>query len=146
MRPHNLIRLMAALVLTVGLAGWDINAAAAEQAPAGQEIGTQDMKILTGDIWQKMTIDEKIAFVWGVGHVISIEREAAERYPALKQESLAAKMATGLAGKPIMDIVSAVDSYYKENPSSLDDPVINVVWVKLVRPNIASGTVNVPVK
>lgn len=144
MRPHKLIRLLAALTLTVGLSCWGLGAAAEEQLPTGQETGSADMKILTGDIWQKMTIDEKVAFVWGVGHVISIEREAAERYPGLKRDSLAARMATGLAGKPIMDIVSSVDTYYKENPTRLDDPVMNVIWVKLVRPNIKSDTAGVP--
>lgn len=146
MKPHNMIRFLAALTLFAGLAGGSITSAAEEIQPAVQEVNTQDMKILTGDIWQNMTIDEKIAFVWGVGHVVSIEREAAEKYPALKKESLAAMMATGLAGKPIIDIVSAVDSYYKENPTRMDDPVMNVIWVKLVKPNIKSGTAQVPVE
>lgn len=146
MKPHSLIRLTAALALAVGLAAWGFDAEAEERSPQGHETRTQDMKILTGDIWQKMTIDEKVAFVWGVGHVVSIEREAAAKYTGPKRDSLSTRMATGLAGKPIMDIVSSVDSYYRENPARLDDPVMNVIWVKLVKPNIKSDTVSVPVQ
>ena len=54
------------------------------------EKGLQDslgMPILKGDLWQKMTHDSKVAFIWGFGHVVSIEFYLMEKYPELKRDS-----------------------------------------------------------
>jgi len=33
-----------------------------------------EMPILRGDMWIKMTNDEKASFIWGVGHVVTTEK------------------------------------------------------------------------
>ncbi len=106
----------------------------------------KEMPLLKGDVWQKMTQDEKVAFVWGMGHVATMERAAVDQYPELKQESFAAKLCLGIAGMPMNRIVNAVDTYYKENPGQTADPVIKVIWDKLVQPKLTAGSATLPVK
>ncbi len=91
-----------------------------------------------------MTQDEKVAFVWGMGHIITMERERTEQNPELKKESFAAKLAEGLAGVPMNEVVSAVDQFYKENPNKTEEPVIKVVWDKLVKPRLIAGDSSSP--
>src|SRR4030042_4227631 len=54
------------------------------------------MPILNGDLWQKMTHDTKVAFIWGFGHVVSIEQYLMEKYPELKRDSFVAKVVEGM--------------------------------------------------
>jgi hypothetical protein len=80
-----------------------------------------------------MTDGEKVEFVWGMGNVITMERERMERFPDLKKESFAVKMAEGLAGMPMNEVVSVVDQFYGENPDKTKEPVVKVIWTKIVK-------------
>jgi hypothetical protein len=115
----------------------------AVEPPASAPVVSKDeMPLLRGNIWMKMTKDEKVAFVWGMGHIITMERERIEQYPELKKESFVAMLAEGLAGVPMNNVVSAVDLFYKENPGKTSEPVIKVVWDKLVKPKITATESN----
>lgn len=98
-----------------------------------------EANLLKGDVWTKMSQDEKVAFVWGAGQVVTVEQAIAEKMPALKQENFSAKMVEGMAGMPINDAVSVVDRYYDAHPDKMETPVIRVVWDEMIRPNIKTG-------
>ncbi len=119
--------------LTVGATSINTNETPAS-APA---VSQNEMPLLRGDTWVKMTQDEKVAFVWGMGHIITMERERTERFPDLKKESFVAKLAVGLAGVPMNEVVGSVDRFYKENPDKTGEPVIKVIWDKMVKPKIS---------
>ena len=111
---------------------------------SGLDQKLKEMPVLTGEVWQKMTADERVAFVWGIGHVVTIEQQAAERHPELKREGFAAKMAEGLTGMPMNTIVLEIDKYYLQNPDDLQAPVMEVIWDELVKPRIKTGIANLP--
>jgi len=46
----------------------------------------------------------------------------------LKVENFSAKVAEGMAGVPINDIVRKIDEYYAANPTQMDTPVVMVMW------------------
>jgi hypothetical protein len=121
-----------------------INSYADESLAAAPVVSQNEMPLLRGNTWLKMTQDEKVAFVWGMGHIITMERERIELYPALKKESFVAKLAQGLAGVPMNEVVGAVDQYYKENPDKTAEPVIKVIWEKLVKPKLSGNDTNPP--
>ncbi|MBI2369062.1 MAG: hypothetical protein HYV08_02265 [Deltaproteobacteria bacterium] len=52
-----------AVLLLMGLAAWHF-------------IGSADgsAQLLTGELWQTMSPDAKIAFVWGIGNLVEFER------------------------------------------------------------------------
>lgn len=145
MRLLKLIGLCCVLAL-VGAAGrTQAVAVAAEEKPLGETKATlKEMPLLGGDVWQAMTSGEKIAFVWGVGHVVTMEREIAERRPELKKKGFAFKVSEGLAGMPMNEIVSMVDGFYAENPGLLSEPVMKVIWDRIVKPRIKAGFVDEP--
>jgi hypothetical protein len=104
------------------------------------------MPLFKGDTWQKATQDEKVSFIWGICHVVSIEHELMVKFPELKVENFSAKVAEGMAGVPINDIVRKIDEYYAANPTQMDTPVVMVMWDTLVKPNIKTGIAGRPLQ
>ena len=52
------------------------------------ELVAQEMPVLKGDIWIKMSDDEKISFIWGAGHIISIQEVLSRDNPGLKKHNI----------------------------------------------------------
>jgi len=104
------------------------------------------MPICKGVQWQKMDPESKVAFIWGVAHVILIEAVLMEELPELKVENFSAKMvearrARASAGTvmTINQIISTLDQYYKANPDKLEYPVLRVVWEGWIKPQLKTG-------
>lgn len=105
---------------------------------------TLGVPILTGDLWHKMTHDSKVAFIWGFGHVVTIEQVLMDKYPELKRDSFVPKVVEGMAGIPMNEVVARVDQYYTANPDRISDPVTKVIWDTMIRPNIKTGIAGRP--
>jgi len=112
---------------------------AAREAISKELNQTLGMPILKGDLWQKMSHDEKVAFVWGFGHVVSIEQYLMEKYPELKREGFVAKVIEGMSNTPMNEVIAKVDTYYQAHPDEIDKPVTSVMWDTMIRPNIKTG-------
>jgi hypothetical protein len=100
---------------------------------------TLGMPILKGDVWEKMTNDSKTAFIWGFGHVVSIEQHLMEKFPELKRDSFVSKVVEGMADMPMEKVIAQVDNYYKANPAQIETPVTSVIWDLMIKPNINMG-------
>ena len=111
-----------------------------------KELNEMGMPVLTGSVWQKATQSEKVTFIWGVCQVVTIEKILAQKFPSLKAEDFSAKIAEGMAGLKINDIVSSVDDYYTKNPAQIEKPVIGVIWDGLVKPKLKTGIAGHPLK
>jgi hypothetical protein len=104
----------------------------------------KEMPVLTGEEWKNLQADSKLAFVWGIGHVVTIEENVQHRHPDLQRKGFVAKLAEGLRGVPMNEIVQRVDAYYSSNPDDLDLPVMRVIWRQIVKPKLASGIADRP--
>ncbi len=120
---------------------WTNIVAAAEDLSSAPVVTLKEMPLLRGDTWLQMSHDEKIAFVWGMGHIITMERERTAQYPELKKQSFAAKLADGLAGMPMNEVVNYVDQYYKDSPDKTADPVVKALWVSTTKARGMAGEV-----
>ncbi|GLI38897.1 hypothetical protein KI811_05430 [Geobacter hydrogenophilus] len=143
MQLPKLVCLCCVLALVGATSGTYNDARAAEEKPVSDTSASlKEMPLLDGEIWQAMTASERVAFIWGIGHVVTMEREVAEQRPQLKKAGLAAKMAEGLSGIPMNEITGMITEYYKENPGSLKEPVMKVLWDRIVNPRIKAGFVD----
>jgi hypothetical protein len=102
--------------------------------------------VLKGDVWQKMTHDSKMAFIWGFGHVVSIEQHLMEKFPELKRDSFVAKVVEGMTDMPMEEVVARLDGFYEGNPNKMDAPVTNVIWDLMIKPHIKTGIAGRPLK
>ncbi len=102
--------------------------------------------LLTGKTWINMSQDQKAAYIWGAGDIIDLEQEIMEIYPELKRDSFVSKAVEGIGDVKINDIVSIVDSFYKENPDKANLSVIRVVWDTMIKPNIKTGIAGKPLR
>ncbi|HET6420645.1 MAG TPA: hypothetical protein VFG19_10840 [Geobacteraceae bacterium] len=146
MTKSKAILLLLASVFLLPVAGRGPGASAAEKSGTETADKIKEMPLLTGYTWQKMSQDEKVAFVWGMGHVATMEREAAEKYPELKKESFAMKLCSGIAGIPMNRIIENVDGYYRENADKTTEPVIKVIWDRFVVPRLKTESADLPPK
>jgi len=105
---------------------------------------SQGMPVLTGELWQKMDHDSKVAFIWGFGHVAAIEFHLMEKYPELKRDSFVSKVVEGMANIPMNEAVARVDKYYVSNPALIQEPVTKAMWDTMIRPNIKTGIAGRP--
>ncbi len=155
MEKKKALRICIAIVFVLGCMSWPFGLPAEENAQGPKSDrkavekeleGTLGMPILKGDIWQKMTPDSKVAFIWGVGHVVAIEQHLMEKYPVLKTENFCSKAAEGMANIPMNEVVDRIDKFYNTNPDELEKPVLSVLWATSIKPNIKIGIAGRPLK
>ncbi|RPI72223.1 MAG: hypothetical protein EHM38_02330 [Geobacteraceae bacterium] len=144
-----------AVFLLLGFTGYSFVVMAEEISPQQKidrkavEKGLDEslgMPVLKGDLWMKMTHDEKVAFIWGFGHVVSIEYYLMEKFPELKRDSFVAKAVVGMDNTPMNEVVARVDRYYDMHPDDIGKPVTSVLWDTMIRPNIRTGIAGQPLK
>jgi hypothetical protein len=144
MKIRKVTRFCCLLSLFISLAGAGIAVAVEEKTPSELNKELKEMPVLTGAEWQTLQPDTKIAFIWGVGHVVTIEEHVNQRHPELKKQGFATKLAEGLRGVPMNTIIREVDNYYQKNPDDLDLPVMRVIWRQLVKPKLKTGIADRP--
>ena len=49
-----------------------------------------------------------------------------------------------MAGIPMNDVISRIDSYYAANPDQIEEPVISVMWETMIKPEIKTGIAGRP--
>ena len=113
------------LVLVMWLAAWSV-VGSAERSP----------ELLTGELWQMMSPDAKVAFVWGIGNLVEFERSQAGTQPAAGGKSFIPYLIKGLAGKSINDVVRQVDTWYEAHPDQVKRPVVDALFQAVVLPTL----------
>ena len=113
--------------------------ASAEETIA--EAVEREMPVLKGDQWVTMDENSKVAFVWGAGHIVTIEEVIMERYPDQKRDTFVTKIVEAASNSPMTmsQVVAMVDKFYHDNPDKTDTPVIAVIWDTMIKPNIKTG-------
>jgi len=111
------------------------------------------MPLCKGVQWQKMDPNAKVAFMWGVAHVILIEAVLMEEIPELRTENFSAKIVEARRARvsastamTINQIISTIDQHYKDHPDQLELPVLRVIWDGWVKPNLKTGIGGRPLK
>ena len=103
------------------------------------ELVAQEMPVLKGDIWIKMSDDEKISFIWGAGHIISIQEVLSRDNPGLKKHNIFVNKvieAHETKSMTMSEVAKNVDDFYKENPDKLDTSVMEVIWTENILPRL----------
>ncbi len=153
MKKQRVLGICFAVVFLLGLMAYSFNLLAVERTSEQKADrkalaqGLEDslgMPVLNGDLWQKMPHDSKVAFIWGLGHVVSIEHYLMEKFPELKRDSFVSKVVEGMADTPMNEVVDRVDRHYDMHPDQIQKPVTSVLWDTIIKPNIKTGIAGRP--
>ena len=95
------------------------------------------LEIVTGTEWTDSSLEQKRAYLFGVGNVLQIERGmAGDGYQDMRGSSIVPVLLDGLSGVPLDNIVMQLDKYYADNPAQNKRPVIEVLYLEMALPNL----------
>jgi len=121
------ILLLSILLAVLSMAAW------AGQKPAA------DLQIVTGEHWVTSSLEQKRAFLFGVGNLLEIEQAmAGDTYDAMRGRSIVPVLLEGLSGTSIADIVIQLDQFYAGQPNQIKRPVIEVLYIEMALPRLGS--------
>lgn len=133
--------------ITIAMGTGASGPALAESGSASEEKAELDeAKLLRGDLWKQLGKDDKLAYLWGMFTVVEVERQLMEAEPSLKVENFSAKAAEAEQGKTFEELVTAVDTFYRDNPDKEGHSVIRVLWDVTIVPNIETGIAGEPLE
>ena len=120
------------LLLPVFFAVLSVSAWASENVAA-------DLTIVTGEHWSTASLEQKRAYLFGVGNVLEIEQAmAGAQYATMRERSLVPVLLEGLSGISISDIVVQIDKYYADHPDQINRPVLEVMYLEMALPRLGS--------
>jgi len=97
----------------------------------------QDLEIITGEHWTDSSLEQKRAFLFGVGNVLEIEEAmAGDDYESMRGRSIVPVLLEGLSGTPIANIVMQLDQFYMDHPDQAKRSVIEVLYLEMALPNL----------
>jgi hypothetical protein len=100
-------------------------------------LGAEDLTIINGEHWTDSSLEQKRAFLFGVGNVLEIEEAmAGDDFDALRGRSIIPVLLEGLSGTSIETIVKQLDKFYADHAEQLDRPVIEVLYLEMALPNL----------
>ena len=155
MKRRRWIQICFLFFVCMGVGVWATHASGQQKVDAivVEKDMAKVMPLLKGEQWQKMDSNAKVAFIWGVAHVILLEQELTEQFPELRRESFSAKVVEARAERvkagaamTINEVVSWIDQYYKEHPDQLGTPVLGVLWNVWIKPYLKTGIAGRPLK
>jgi hypothetical protein len=137
MHKHSAIALYSLFVVLV------LGMVPALSAESGAPLASQsalEPKLLDGHTWQTLSRDHKIAYVWGIGNLVELERtnlpSQQPQPPADDRKSFIPYLAYGLRGMSIDQIIRQVDAYYQAHADQRTQPVLNAIFQAIVMPRL----------
>lgn len=96
-----------------------------------------DLEIINGGHWVTSSMEQKRAFLFGIGNMLEIEQAmAGDRYEAMREHSIVPVLLEGLSGISIADLVMQLDKYYAQHPQNMKKAVIEVLYVDMAKPKL----------
>ena len=96
-----------------------------------------DMVLVNGKHWVSSSMEQKRAFLFGVGNVLEIEEAmAGDDYEAMRRRSIVPVLLEGLSGTSVENMVMQLDKFYADHPDQTNRPVIGVLYLEMALPNL----------
>lgn len=129
--PGRMTRLLAATMLAA--APWV--APAQTQSPTSP-VPVSQQRFADGNDWQRSTLDQKQAFLFGIANALSVAIGWDERHLPADQSSFSRRARDGFANTSLGEAMKRIDAWYAANPGRRDTPVVAVMWLDIAKPNL----------
>lgn len=95
-----------------------------------------DLVQVNGTHWSDASTVEKRAYLIGMANMIEAERAYRRKTAPDAPASLSDRTAQGIDDVSIDTVRERIDAWYAANPSRLETPVLGVIWIDLVKPEL----------
>ncbi len=96
-----------------------------------------DLEIINGERWVASSVEEKRAYLFGVGNMLELEQAMmGKNYEAMRKDSLVHVLLEGLSGISIADLMIKLDQYYANAPQNKKKAVIEVLYIDMAKANL----------
>ena len=97
----------------------------------------KDLPIVNGTHWVDSSLEQKRAYLFGIGNLLDIEQAmVGDKIKATEGSSIIPVLLNGLSGTSIADIVKQLDKFYTNHPEKIKQPVIEVLYIEMALPNL----------
>ena len=97
----------------------------------------QDLVIVNGEHWVGSSLEQKRAYLFGIGNVLEIEQAmVGDGYKDMSGRSIVPVLLEGLSGVGIANIVTQLDKFYADHPEQATRAVIEVLYLEMALPNL----------
>jgi hypothetical protein len=124
----QVLSICSIVLLALGLVGGTSVAAAVPEP-----------ELLTGDVWQRMSADAKMAYIVGLGNLVEYERHQLADSPPATSKSFLPHLARGRSGISVNEVVSHIDAYYAAHSEQLKRPVVDTIFQAIVLPRLKAA-------
>ena len=97
----------------------------------------EDLEIINGEHWASSSLEQKRAFLFGIGNMLEIEQAmAGDDFESMRGRSIVPVLLDGLSGVSIADIVTQLEEFYAVHPDQSTRAVIEVLYLEMALPNL----------
>ena len=95
-----------------------------------------EIPLADGKSWMESTNVEKTAYIVGASNMLVVEYITQQKSgnPPTKEQSSVPGFWDNTEGVSIDQLIAAIDRFYKDNPGSMETPVLVVIWNTYVEP------------
>jgi len=97
-----------------------------------------DVPIVDGKLWQASANSDKMSYLIGASNFISLEHayQVKGGNPPTNKQSSVSDFYMGTEDVTLDKAIETIDDWYASHPGKLDQPVLVVIWLTLVEPNL----------
>jgi hypothetical protein len=91
-----------------------------------------------GTMWGESSREEKVSYIVGLSNLLDAAyayQQGSKNVPTGEQ-SFIGTLWTNIDDLTLDQCIDRIDSWYANNPDELDEPVLDVIWLDMVEPNL----------
>ena len=97
-----------------------------------------DVPMVDGTLWQASVNSDKKSYLIGASNFISLEHayQLKGGNPPTNKQSSVPDFYMSIEDVTLDKAIATIDDWYRSHPGKLDKPVLVVIWLTLVEPNL----------
>jgi len=95
-----------------------------------------DLEFVNGEHWMSSSLEQKRAYLFGVGVLELEQARAGDEYESRRGSSIIHVLLDGLSGVSIANIVTQLDKFYTDHSEQINRPVIEVLYLEMALPKL----------
>lgn len=102
-------------------------------------IGNEDVPLADGTLWTKSSHSEKVSYLVGAGNLMVVEylfQTGSKNMPS-DDQTIIQRLYKATDGQTLDGLIARIDTWYKDHPDKMNEPVLVVIWKDIVEPYLA---------